>query len=154
MVKRYITEMGITDNFYQQMVNAEPAKMVVYTDKDVERIVPTVDPTYQEIEISYEARRYGVTTSEMRRRLQDMWNCSKVDFPNNANCIQPAVWGLSERVYVEREKKDRTECWFQEHEMQSDKDVETLFAIPRKARRDHPLTIQLETCERNIMLGR
>jgi hypothetical protein len=154
MIKSYIAEMGVTDNFYQQMVNTQPSNVTIYNGKDVEIIAPTVDPTYQEIEISYYARRYGVTTSEMRKRLQDMNSCMKLHFPNNSNCIGPAVWGLSQRVHDERQKKVKTECWYQEHKMESDKDVETLFAIPRKARRDHPITIQRETCERNIMLGR
>jgi hypothetical protein len=29
-VKNYVTEMGITDSFYQQMVNTEPSKMLIY----------------------------------------------------------------------------------------------------------------------------
>lgn len=146
VVRDYIIEMGITDSFYQQIVNTEPSRVAIYKGKDVERIVPVRDPTYEEIEVSYEARRHGVTTSEIRQRLQDMYSCTSPD------CIGPVVWGLSERVYVERQKKVKTECWFQEHKMESDKDVETLFAIPRKARRDHPITIRRETCERNIML--
>jgi Clp protease len=153
VVNNYITEMGVTDNFYQQMVNTEPSKVAIYNGKDIERLVPAIDPTYQEIETSYQARRYGVTTSEMRQRQQDWKSCLKV-VPYNDNCIGSAVWGLSERVYVERDKKVKAECWFEKHKLESDKDVKTLFSIPRKARRDHPITIRRETCERNIMLGR
>jgi hypothetical protein len=29
-VKQYIAEMGITDNFYQQMMNTEPSQMAIY----------------------------------------------------------------------------------------------------------------------------
>jgi hypothetical protein len=91
-VKQYVAEMGITDNFYQQMVNTEPAQMVVYgTASDAElaearklgmpawpsytKLVPEYDPVYQEVEISYSARRHGVTTSEMRRREIDAEEC-------------------------------------------------------------------------------
>jgi hypothetical protein len=88
-------QMGITDNFYQQMVNTEPAQMVVYgtaiSDAELaearklgmpawpsyKRLVPEYDPVYQEVEISYSARRYGVTTSEMRRREIDAEGCYK-----------------------------------------------------------------------------
>jgi hypothetical protein len=134
-------------------VNTQPSNMAIYNGKDVERVVPNVDPAYEEIEISYQARTYGVTTSEMRQRQQDWKSCLKA-VPYNYNCIGSTVWGLSERVYVEREKKVKMDCWPQENKVEGDKDVETLFAIPRKARRDHPITIRRETCERNIMLGR
>jgi hypothetical protein len=30
MLKTYVNEMGITDNFYQQMVNTEPSRMAMY----------------------------------------------------------------------------------------------------------------------------
>lgn len=150
MVKSYIAEMGVTDNFYQQMVNTQPSNVAIYNGKDIERVVPNVDPAYEEIEISYKARRYGVTTSEIRQRQQDWKSCIKA-IPYNYNCIGSAVWGLSERVYVERDKKAKTEC-FQDRQLESDN--KTLMAIPRKARQDHPITIRREICERNIMLGR
>jgi hypothetical protein len=153
-VKGYITEMGVTDDFYQQMVNTDPSKVAIYKGKEFEKLVPVVDPTHEEVEMSYQARQYGVTTSEMRRRRQDMFDCKNLAFPHNIDCIGAAVWGLSERVYLEREETVKKQCWFQENKMESDKDVEALFAIPRKARRDHPITIRRETCERNIMLGR
>jgi hypothetical protein len=154
MVKSYITEMGLSDDFYQQMVNTDPSKVTIYRGMESKRVVPAVDPTHQEIEMSFQARHYGVTTSEMRQRHQDMNNCEKLASPDNLRCLGPAAWGLSVRVYEEREKKVKKECWFQENKMESDKDVEALFAIPRKARPDHPITIRRETCERNIMLGR
>jgi hypothetical protein len=150
-LKKYSTEMGVTDNFYQQMVNTEPSKVAIYNGKDIQILVPVLDPTYEEIQIAYQARRYGVTTSEMRLRLQEMRNCTMAD---SVNCIGAATWGLSPRVYVERAKKVRRECWFAENKMESEEDVAALFAVPRKAREDHPITIRRETCERDIMLGR
>src|SRR5262249_37668079 len=76
-VRRYVAEMGVTDNFYQQMVNTEPSSMVLYGGKiqplgmpkrqSYTKLVPEDDPVYQEIEISYNARFYGVTTAEMRQ---------------------------------------------------------------------------------------
>jgi hypothetical protein len=35
-VRQYIVEMGITDNFYQQLVNTEPSQMAVYGDLNTE----------------------------------------------------------------------------------------------------------------------
>ena len=99
-VKQYIAEMGITDNFYQQMMNTEPSQMAIYgpvhpTTSDgaalptsdakalglrwdsYRKLVPEYDPVYQEVEISYDARFHGVTTSEMRQRQNDAEQCYK-----------------------------------------------------------------------------
>jgi hypothetical protein len=68
MVKSYIAEMGITDTFYQQMVNTEPSRMVIYRGNQFKRIIPEQDPIYEETPIAWEARTYGATTMEMRNR--------------------------------------------------------------------------------------
>ena len=67
-LKTYVQEMGITDNFYEEMVNTDPSSVKLYDRKAIEKIVPERDPTRDEIETSYEARAYGVDTAEMRRR--------------------------------------------------------------------------------------
>jgi hypothetical protein len=158
-VKQYVAEMGITDNFYQQMVNTEPAQMVVYgTASDAElaearklgmpawpsytKLVPEYDPVYQEVEISYSARRHGVTTSEMRRREIDAEECYKRK--DSFDCSQALLWGLSERVFRQR-WENAQRCLFD--------DREKVFTLPKKDRRDHPLFIKWETCIRNIMSG-
>jgi hypothetical protein len=142
LVKNYVAEMGITDNFYQRMVNTEPSQMVIYKGDDFKKLVPADDPVYQEVEISYDARFYGVTTSEMRRRERDAEDCRSGE--SWYDCVEAARWGLSEGVYRERYKKVR-ECLL-------DEDRKRLNAIPTKERRDHPLYIKFETCARNAML--
>jgi hypothetical protein len=165
-VRQYVTEMGITDNFYQQMVNTEPSQMVVYgnpsaaefrevnkelgirsTPNDWTSLVPEHDPVYQEITTSYEARKYGVTTLEMRKRDNDAERCSKREGLDYFNCAEAVRWGLSERVYLERDKQARTVCW-------RDEDQKLLLSISKKERRDHSLWIKRDTCTRDIMLGR
>lgn len=74
-IKSYIAEMGITDGFYQLMINTEPSKMLIYTGSEYEKLVPKLDPTYEEIQVALEARRYGVTTSEMRARKAEAERC-------------------------------------------------------------------------------
>ena len=64
-VRQYITEMGITNSFYEQMVNTEPSQMIIYNEDNYEKLVPKNDPVNQEIEIAYQARHYGATTAEM-----------------------------------------------------------------------------------------
>jgi hypothetical protein len=164
-VREYITEMGVTENFYQLMVNTEPSKMLVYGNPNIEfrelntelgtrtivnnwtRLVPEYDPVYQEITTSYDARKYGVTTLEMRKRDSDAEGCSKRKGAEYFSCAEAVRWGLSERVYVEREKQAEASCWH-------DEDHKFLLTIPTKERRDHPMWIKRETCVRNIMLGR
>jgi hypothetical protein len=165
LVKEYVAEMGITDNFYQQMVNTEPSQMVVYgTDLDAElvegrkalgmptwpsykQLIPENDPVHQEVEISYAARWYGVTTSEMRQREIDAEVVchERKDLIDRIECEGASKWGLSERVYRERWEKALVGCPFY--------DKEKVFALPKKERRDHPLWINRETCIRNIMSG-
>jgi hypothetical protein len=162
-VKQYVAEMGITDNFYQQMVNTEPSQMVVYGENlsaesaeaskrlgmpiwpSYTKLVPEYDPVYQEVQISYDGRWYGTTTSEMRQREIDAELCRKRKGADSYDCEEALKWGLSERVYRERSTKAR-EC-------QLDEDQKILLATPLKERRDHPLWIKRETCIRKIMLG-
>ena len=142
-IKQYITEMGITDSFYEQMVNTEPSQMVVYNSDNYVKLVPQDDPVHQEIEIAYQARHYGASTSEIRERLLDSEKCSsrKIDY---LTCYDAALWGLSERVYRERYENAKA-C------RRAD-DFKLLLAMPKTVRRDNPLWVQWETCERNIML--
>jgi hypothetical protein len=145
-IRQYVAEMGITDNFYQQMVNTEPSQISGYSRDSYTKLVPRYDPVYQEVEISYAARFYGVTTSQMRRRKLDAEACKKDEF-DDGDCGPPLLWGLNERVYRERSEKTRS-CL-----LDDEKETEKVFALPKKERRDHPLSIKSETCIRNIMLG-
>jgi hypothetical protein len=40
-VKQYVDEMGITDNFYQQMVNTKPSQMAIYREDNYTELVPS-----------------------------------------------------------------------------------------------------------------
>ena len=145
LIKKYVAEMGITDNFYQQMVNTEPSQMVIYK-WDSTKLVPSYDPVYQEVSISYRARQYGVTTAEMRRRESDVDNKCYIIGMRSYPCSEAMLWGLSESVYLERAEKAMA-CIH-------DQDRKILDTVARKDRRDHPLWIKTETCFRNIMLER
>jgi hypothetical protein len=148
MVKSYVGEMGITDNFYQQMVNTEPSQIIIYNERNYEKLVPRRDPVYDEIRISYEGRKYGISTSEYRQREQEkkrpIWD-SKWE-----TCAQALLWGLSESVYLER--KDELGRGNRASRLLTFE--EAIRKVPRKLHGDDPVTLRLETCERNIMLGR
>ena len=147
LVKSYVGEMGITDNLYQQMVNTEPSQMVKYGWSDYKTLIPESDPVYEEIEISYEARQYGITTAEMRHRIQDTERCYN---PNDMSrwlaCNEAIRWGLSERVYEQRSQRTM-QCALRDDESK------VVDGIPKRIRRDHPIWIRMESCVRRIMLS-
>jgi ATP-dependent protease ClpP protease subunit len=89
----------------------------------------------------------GMTTHEMRKREAGTEACSKRTAGTDWHpCGEAIRWGLTERVYLERDKQAQTVC-------QPDGGFEFLLKIPAKGRRDHPVWIKRETCIRNIMLG-
>jgi hypothetical protein len=146
-LKEYVAEMGITDNFYQLMVNTEPANIMVYKQDAFKEIIPENDPVFAEITISRQARRFGVDTAEMRKREQLALGCEHLssDTKRYFVCIDAIDWGLSEPIYHKRRSR-LSDCKL------SNEDQEVLDAIPKRLRFDHPLFIRRETCERNVML--
>jgi hypothetical protein len=146
-LKTYVREMGISDDFYQEMVSTDPSSMKLYDRKAIETIVPERDPTYDELETSYEARGYGVDPAEMRRRQTKSDKCDSNDLEELSTCAQALKWGLSELAYFKRRGKipwcDLTE-----------EEKNTLNLEKRKERRDHPLYQKREACVRRVMLSR
>lgn len=103
-VKSYVAEMGLTEDFYQQLVNTEPSQMVIYKEDDFTRLFPQQDPVYAEVNISREARLYGISTTEWRRRDQEARSCDglarsrRADLTGAYVCRQAIMWGLSDIV--------------------------------------------------------
>jgi ATP-dependent protease ClpP protease subunit len=149
-LKLYVEEMGITDNFYQEMVNTEPSDMKSYMGDNINRLVPHIDPTYDEVQVSHQARRYGISPTEVRRRTKEADKCWSLPVRDaTAYCDGATKWGLSESVYREREKERMAKC---NHIL--DESRMLWKSLNRKERQDHPAVIQFEDCQRNIMLGR
>jgi len=147
-IKQYVAEMGIGENFYQQMMNIDPSKMAIYTIDNYTNLIPERDPVFDEIQVAYDARRYGVTTLEMRQRDRDAEEClQKKTTAGVITCQEAVRWGLSERAYSEQSAKAKA-CKL------SDDDLRVLEALPRRQVRDHPLILKQESCERAIMLDR
>src|SRR5258708_27182403 len=155
-LKSYVQEMGVTDNFYQEMVNTEPTKMKLYLGAEIQRIVPMNDPTDDEIITSDEAVEYGVSTAEIRRRNFERQRCSAELFPHGIMpaegpeyvCATAIMWGLSESVFTRREKEAETTCKY------SDEEKAKLDLLRGSKKRDQPVILKHEACIRNIMLGR
>jgi hypothetical protein len=145
-LEAYVHEMGIADDFYQEIVSTNPSSMKLYDRKDIEAMVPEKDPTYDELETSYEARGYGVDTAEMRRRQAKSDKCDSNILEELSTCAQALKWGLSERAYFKRRGKIAW-CDLTEEEKN------TLSLEKRKEQRDHPLYQKREACVRSVMLG-
>jgi len=149
-LKAYISEMGITDDFYQLMVNTEPSSVKVFDGSAIEAIIPIDDPTYDEVSTSYLARKFGVTTAEIRNRQTDAKKCSEFlggdafDLEAFRRCDQAIMWGLSEQTYDQRYQR-LSAC-------NPDGELEKISVAGRKGRAS-PLALKWEACVRSIMLN-
>ncbi len=147
LIKQYVTEMGITEDFYDQMVNTEHTKTAIYKMDDYADLVPEIDPGFLEVQFAYGARRYGMTAAQMRERERDAEVCLTRSVKEIVVCQEAIKWGLSEEVYRERSAKIKA-C-----ELGQD-DRRVVQALPPGQRRDHPFVLKHEACQRKIMLGR
>jgi hypothetical protein len=68
-VRNYVEEMGVTSEFANVMVNTPPSEVRVY-HHEIHSLVPETDPLFDEVKVARQARRYGITTDEYRRREQ------------------------------------------------------------------------------------
>jgi hypothetical protein len=145
-IKSFTMEMGITDNFYQEMINTEPTKMVVYHGDDFTKVVPEVDPVYEEAEVSLNALRYGVTADEMRRRdLEAEKSCPRNQGLNELfACVEAIKFGLSRPVYDQRIKQTKS-C------EATAEDKAALTAVPFRLRYESPIVQKRYICVLKIM---
>jgi hypothetical protein len=148
--------MGVQDGFYQVMVNTEPSNMKLYGLKlyghrDIKSLVPSLDPTHDEIETSYDAREHGISTMEMRSRKNDAESRCGMGSDDVMNCIFPIEWGRNERVFKERFALT-SKCLPSDED--SEREQKILYLVKTKDLRDHPIRLRREACVRAVMLGR
>jgi hypothetical protein len=127
--------MGITDNFFQQMVNIEPSKMATYDYDTYTKLIPTHDPLYQDMLISRGARTYAVTGDEMRGRETDADKCYERgdEWPT---CLE--VIGLSTQVNHVRLSKADDICEATEAELR------VASGLSRMELAEQPFLLKLE----------
>jgi hypothetical protein len=106
-VKKYVQEMGITDNFFERMFNTDPSEIEIYRGVEkTKKIIPARDPVWDEIDTSENARRYGLTTSEYRKRNSlAIRTCSALVINNLKGlieCMESNLWGISSEDYRSR----------------------------------------------------
>jgi hypothetical protein len=93
------------------MVNTPPEKMAVYSKDPLERLVPSSDPVIDEILVSKQARVYGLTTAEYRRRDQLVEaRCGSIG-SGTYDCSEPIMWGLAKAESNRRAVLAKKACW-------------------------------------------
>ncbi|MBR0797347.1 hypothetical protein JQ615_18325 [Bradyrhizobium jicamae] len=150
-VKKYVEEMGITDSFFEQMFNTEPSNMEIFSLDEIEKMVPVSDPVYDEIQTAFMARRYGLTTSEYRKRdllTRSCWDGTRTP-ARVVDCQEPLLWGLSLEDYRSREAMVKAKCG-----EFSDSEKQIISATPRKNREALPFFVKFLACQLDTMRGK
>jgi hypothetical protein len=147
-VKDYVREMGISDAFYDAMVNTEVSEARLYRGNEIKILVPDTDPTYDEIQNSYLARQYGVSAQEMRRRRSEIKELCDPLYTNlsdkksvhrYAMCLGAIYWGIDPATYERIHN-------FPDCQLTAD-EMNIFFETEAKKRRDLPFVIKQENCK-------
>jgi hypothetical protein len=147
-IKDYVSEMGIEDKFYEVIASTELGGMKLYGHDDIKSIVPIRDAAFDDKEISYAAREYGISAAEMRSRMAMAdTSCTHQRWYDRWDCA--IKWGLNEKLYSERGSQ-AADC---SYPLGGEITTE-LAKIKWSERRDHPLWLKYESCRRDIMLAR
>jgi hypothetical protein len=160
-LRSYVGEMGITDEFANVMINTPPDKVRVFIGDEIESIVPRLDPFFDEREVAENARRYGTSTEEYRRRGAvvevrcnallpsdlDGNNKSEDALANYFDCAEAARWDLSVVDYKSRWGAISKLCTLTEQEKADLEELDT------ELRQDHPTWRSFESCRNAIMQG-
>jgi hypothetical protein len=147
LMKQYVAEMGVAEDFYDQMINTAASKTAIYRMDSYAILIPEIDPGFLEAQFAYGARRYGMTAAQMRERERDAEVCLTRAVKEIVACQEAIKWGLSDELYRERNAKIKA-C-----ELGND-DRRVLQAVPPGRRRDHALVLKHEACQQKIMSGR
>jgi hypothetical protein len=147
LIKQYVAEMGVADDFYNQMISTEATKTAIYRIDSYANLVPEIDPGFLEAQFAFGARRYGLTAAQLRERERDAEVCLTRTVKEIVACQEAIKWGVSEELYRERNAKIKA-C-----ELGHD-DRRVLQTLSPGRRRDHPVVLKQEACQQKIMWGR
>jgi hypothetical protein len=144
-VRKYVAEMGITEEFSNIMLNTDPADMRVYVTDEIKAIVPDADPQFDEIETARGARKYGIDTAEYRIRDQRASaECNSGDW---YDCREAIFWGTDAATYKTKKALLKGKC------ILSDADRRAIRSLPIAERSDAPSIIEYGNCVKAVMLG-
>ena len=127
-IREYVDEMGVSPEFANVMLNTPPSTMRIYRKKEIYELVTETDPIYDEWKVARQARKYGITTDEFRRRdAEAQQTCvpSRLGFSRAPvsgseessayddavyECEEAIHWGLSRSVYLRRKESIHGYC--------------------------------------------
>lgn len=112
-VTEYVSSMGIGSDFANVMLETIPENTRLYHKEEIYELVAERDSAYDEIDVARNARYYGISTDEYRRRKQEasvQCDLNKfIDISSDVapavlwqNCASAVLWGLSQSVYLRR----------------------------------------------------
>jgi hypothetical protein len=152
-IRDYVREMGVSDAFYDAMVNTEVSEVRLYHGDEIKKIIPETDPTYDEIDNAYDARRHGVSAGEMRRRKSIvkqkceplLSSADRSTWSRFGDCMEATYWGLDIATYERAAKNGFPECSLSEDE------IKIYRGTNIKKHRDLPFVAKHEACIRDGM---
>lgn len=127
-IREYVSNLGVSAEFASVVVNTPPSEMRIYRRNEIYALVPATDPTYDEVDVATNARRYGITTDEYRRRhveAEQACTAIQLGYPRvmslnspelaaystaRHECKQAIYWGLSQSVYRSRYSEAVERC--------------------------------------------
>jgi hypothetical protein len=150
-IRFYVTEMGISDEFSNIMMNTDPENVRIFEGSDILQIVPKQDPLYNEAVVAHDARGYGLTTQEYRRRATASLSCGPYTIPGLDDCSRAMLWGLSAQDYQDRNKQTQGVCQRESAEYWK---LVSSGIVGTKGSWNNPIVLTFESCIRKVMLGR
>lgn len=123
MVRDYLFEMNIADDVMRVMLAIPPGEMLHLPGPDARRVgLNGLDPAFEELRTAQEAREYGLSSAELRRRHasldtycgreDDMRSVAELRKRNECRTkIRDRVlWGLDEERYASLVKSSSESC--------------------------------------------
>ena len=153
-VGAYVSDMGVTPDFTNVMVNTPPEGMRMFDEEEITSLVPEFDLVYDELRTASWARQRGLTTAEYRRRWAEVERlCFQLeDESESSDCSDATLWGLSVSLYKQRKVAAAERCP-DPRLLMSDQEVAAWQASARQFA-DHPKAVAHQSCIIAVMQGR
>ena len=122
-VRAYLDEMNISDDLMRIMLAVPPGEMQVLSPVEAKRIgINGIDPAWDEFRTAQEARTYGLTSAELRKRqAQIEVQCGREELMRSlaevqkrdtcrTNIREKILWGLTEDKIAQLRKMEAQLC--------------------------------------------
>lgn len=123
LVRAYLDEMNISDDLIRILLAVPPGEMQVLSPVEAKRMgINGIDPAWDEFKTAQEARNYGLTSAELRKRENQIETiCGREDMLRSladlqkretcrSNNRERIMWGLSDDKMVQLRKMNEQIC--------------------------------------------